>query len=778
MKKIFFFVALLYASAMGATSYGLWLNDTQMTSENCSFMNGKVAYNAAANVLTIDNANDTASRLLVCQDVTLKFVGNSVLGGIFQSNPDDVYTITIKTEGNAKLTLPHEGTFYVNDFIVTFKNCNFTLENSSPFSITQATLFAGEIILEECSISNPTRALISEIDNTGYYTITDNDGDFMRSITISATETGSADAPDEDNGLVKLTSVVYGSDNESRNIVVAGTDASNVNRKCAIVRNRTNSASLEMAKKIAEDIFSSEMTRMDINLPDPITAIIQFGESSQFEGESEVCVVETESGEAHGQCLFPLALVNLANQGEYLENEPCMTIYINPDNDYYYGEDPEGIQSNQYDMVSVILRGLVIGCGFKSSFAVDSDGDLTIGIDHKGKKYLTAFDARLQGCDLSYSILDYAYGNADLHVLLDTSVFGPRHVSLHNDLLGCKTCTPTMVTLNTLSYHDDANDTIELMFPTLYKGSVVRKITHNTEEVLHGLGWQFDLAVSDNDDGILPLSISGNSVLRANANYTFSVNGGNGQANLSCKLFCSDSTYTLAPNAYESLDVSFVTLPDNDWRRNPQNNNIMGIVKAEEEIVVNNRTVRKIIDFPIEIPYKPNHPVCEFAEIPSGDSLNVSIRAFANGSDKYIVTCTPITPGFSTCDTIEADMLEYVVQNLPANKQYGISVEGLNGEGKSSAVHKLVGQSSTPLTMHITSSSNYITYYFRENGSAASDLEISSVKITDMTGLLIQVCNAAQNEQIDISTLTSQAVYLLVVTLNDGRQFSKQFMKL
>ncbi len=794
MKKLLFFVALVYASAIGATSYGLWLNDTQMTSANCSFLNGKIAYNAATNVLTINNVNDTASLLFVNQDVTLKFVGNTTLGGIFQNNPDDVYTITIKTEGNAKLTLPHESTFYVNDFIVIFKNCNFTLENSSPFSIRQATLFAGEIILEGCTISNPTRALISEIPNTGYYTITDNDGDFMRTITTRATEQETPDVPvEEDNGLVTLSTSIFGSNTSSSNVVVADVASQESIRKCAIIRNSSNSAKLEMAKKIAEDIFSSEMTRMRINLPDPITAIVEFGESSQFDGEDEICKVDIkyldempahfqyyphigESDQIYTNCLYPLSLVNLANQGEYLENEPCMTLYINPDNNYYYGEDPNGIASDQYDMVSVILRGLVVGCGFQSSFAIGSDGKLTIGEDHQGNKYLTAFDAFLHNGLHDY-IADYVWKNRDIYTFLDTNVYGPRSVELHNDLRTCPTCVPTTATMNTISFEDENNDSIELMFPTLYKGTVVRKITHNTEEILHGLGWQFDVVV-DNDEYIPQGEINGSAVLRANNNYTFNATGDYISANMSCNLFCADSTYVLASNETNNLQVLFSALPDNDWRRNPLNNRIMGRVKAEENISVNGRTVNVVSTLPIEIPYKPNLPVCEFVENESGNALNVSVKAFSDGSDKYVVTCTPITPGISTCDTIEADMLDYVVQNLSPSKQYSISVAGLNSEGKSTAVHKLVGNNSTPLTMHVTTSTNYITYYFRENGSAAPDLEIASVKITDLSGVLIQNCNAAQNEQIDISALTSQTVYLLVVTLADGRQFSKQFMKL
>ena len=793
MKKFLFFIALLYASAISATSYGLWLNNTQMTSANCSFLNGKVAYDAATNVLTINNANDTASRLIVDQDVTLKFVGNSVLGGIFQSNPDDVYTITIKTEGSAKLTLPHESTFYVNDFIVTFKNCNFTLENSSPFSITQATLFAGEIILEGCTISNPTRALISEIENTGYYTITDNDGDFMRTITISSTEPATPEAPAEDNRLVTLSTTLFGSNTSSSNVVVADAAASSSIRKCAIIRNRSNSAKLEMAKKIAEDIFSSEMTRMMINLPDPITAIVEFGEPSQFDGENEICKVEIqyldempaffpyyphigESGYTYTNCLYPLALVNLANQGEYLENEPCMTIYINPDNNYYYGEDPDGIASDQYDMVTVILRGLVVGCGFQSSFDIGADGELSIGKDHKGNEYLTAFDARLYN-GFHEPITDYVWNNRDFRTFLATNVYGPKNIELHNELLACPDCLPTKAILNTISYCDENNDPIELMSPSLYKGTVVRKITHNTEKVLNGLGWMFDVVVSD-DEYIPKGEINGNSVLRANNNYTFNATGDHIAANMSCNLFCADSTYVLASGETNNLQVSFSALPDNDWRRNPLNNRIMGRVKAEETISVDGRTLTVISTLPIEIPYRPNLPVCEFTENEDGDSLNVSIKAFSDGSDKYIVTYTPITPGITTRDTIEADMLDYVTHNLPLSQQYGISVAGLNSEGTSTAVHKLVGNVGTPLTMYVTASTNYITYYFRENGNAVPDLEISSVKIMDASGIFIQNCNAAQNEQIDTSVLTSQTAYLLVVTLTDGRQFARQFMKL
>lgn len=71
----------------------------------------------------------------------------------------------------------------------------------------------------------------------------------MRTITISSTEPATPEAPAEDNRLVTLSTTLFGSNTSSSNVVVADAAASSSIRKCAIIRNRSNSAKLEMAKK-------------------------------------------------------------------------------------------------------------------------------------------------------------------------------------------------------------------------------------------------------------------------------------------------------------------------------------------------------------------------------------------------------------------------------------------------------------------------------------------------------------------------------------------------
>ena len=112
-----------------------------------------------------------------------------------------------------------------------------------------------------------------------------------------------------------------------------------------------------------------------------------------------------------------------------------------------------------------------------------------------------------------------------------------------------------------------------------------------------------------------------------------------------------------------------------------------------------------------------------------------------------------------------------------ASKMYAIAIAGVNNEGKSTEVHQLVGHTSYPLTLHIETSINDISYYFTEHGEYATELTITSVTITDMNGVVVKTCNAAQNEKISIADLTPGTLYILNVTLDDGRTFSKQFMK-
>lgn len=773
---------VLCACLTHATNYGLWFNTTQFSDNALSFADGQFVYNPATNVLTINSVDSASSYLTIDQDVTLKFIGNSTFNGIYESDPEDVYTITIQTEGAASLTVPFESAFYVNDFIVTFDNCNFTLNNSFTGNISQATLFAGEIILQNCSISTPTNGEISIIDDTDFYTITDSDGNFVRSFTISPTQ--------NTTNAHTIISRIHG-DNNNKNVVITHSASQQNLHKAVAIRNNSESVKLANAIAEAERIFSEELTRMDIVLPAPITARVQFGDESQFIESDELCIVETtykDTTRVYNEnyphigdnvdfthCWYPLSLYHLMYQ-QKISDEPCVTIYLNPDKNYYYGTDTDAIEDDQYDMITVLLRGLVIGCGFQSSFNIASDGTLSLGIDYQGTKSYTVFDAYLTN---EYGNI-YEYVN-NVRNFLNSRVYnGIRQVELHNDFLVCPECNPSLNTLNTISYAAFINDSTidaELMQPTLYQGEIIRSITPNTEVVLHNIGWQRDLVVGDQQP---QCTISGSSTIYPNTNYTYTSNFSNGIINaMDCSLFFGDSTYTISSSTDSyTLQVSFGSLPEKEWERNPVTKNIIGVVTAKAQSF-NSTETNKFGALSVEIPYKPNKPLCNIIEVEADtSSFNVNIEALSNGCESYIITCTPTIPGASICDTVTADMLNYTIENLSASQTYGISIAGLNSIGKSTEVHQLVGHTSYPLTLHIEASRNYISYYFTENGGYATELEIASVTIRDMQGFVVQTCSEGQNQNIDISGLNSNTIYILSVALTDGRTFAKQFRKL
>lgn len=594
------------------------------------------------------------------------------------------------------------------------------------------------------------------------------------------------------NSPVTLSTPLYGT-SHSHNIVVSSQVPQNITRKSAVICNNSPSAQLEWAAKMAEDIFAAEMEAMQIVLPDPITAVVEFGDPTDFHDSDELCIVHTNytteipdyhqyyphigGNPAFTHCLYPLALYSLGQQSNFSGNEPCMTISLYPDKDYYYGQNPENIAEDQYDMVTIILRGLVTGCGFQSSLQVHADGNITIGKDDNGNKYFTVFDANLRS--FTYPITECVWNDSQLRNFLSAHIYGPNMIELHNDLIDCPDCKPSASTLNTIHYNETLKETtsdIELLEPLLYQGTVVRSITPRTKKVLNGLGWMYDAAPAN--ENLNPCNINGSTLLRANTTYTYNATGGSGAINaMTCNLFATDSTYTLNAGNSNTLQVSFNALPDNNWERNPTNNHIMGIVKAEEETLAGNHKWRNVSVLPIEIPYKPNKPVCNIRETITDSILKIDIDAFAGGSDKYIVIVTPIQPGPTQSDTVTADILHYTIDNLSASKMYAIAIAGVNNEGKSTEVHQLVGHTSYPLTLHIETSINDISYYFTEHGEYATELTITSVTITDMNGVVVKTCNAAQNEKISIADLTPGTLYILNVTLDDGRTFSKQFMK-
>lgn len=118
--------------------------------------------------------------------------------------------------------------------------------------------------------------------NTDSQTITDSDGDCVRSLTNSQNTSNTH----------TLISRIHG-ENTNNDVVIIPNTSPQGCRKAVAIRNNSESVKLANAIAEAERIFSEEMTRMNIELPAPITARVQFGDASQFLENNELCIVET-----------------------------------------------------------------------------------------------------------------------------------------------------------------------------------------------------------------------------------------------------------------------------------------------------------------------------------------------------------------------------------------------------------------------------------------------------------------------------------------------------
>ena len=179
----------------------------------------------------------------------------------------------------------------------------------------------------------------------------------------------------------------------------------------------------------------------------------------------------------------------------------------------------------------------------------------------------------------------------------------------------------------------------------------------------------------------------------------------------------------------------------------------------------------------IEIPYKPNRPIIQKTENTSNGNITLNLNAFANGSNTYTVTYTGVTYGDTHTFTTTADILDTILTNIPGNQLYNVSLYGTNNEGNSSVCNFTFGFSAhPPLNMTISVIGSILRYDLSSNGTIdISDVVISSVKISDSSGVIWATPNAGSGDPIDISSL-SRGFYILTVVA-DGTPYSRMFIK-
>ncbi len=596
-----------------------------------------------------------------------------------------------------------------------------------------------------------------------------------------------------------LTSSIYATEG-SYSSPPSSTPIPTTIRRVHFIDRLNSSPEAQTALTAAEYIFSDFMKSISIQLV-PIEAEVIWGEASEFALE-EVCKVHvyyTDNilnnvyyyyfNQYSSQPIPVLIPKTIYYQCLGTSDGPSMQIKLNPQIDYHFATST--CPSNKYDLITILLRSLAIGCGLQSSLAPNN---LQFGIEQNGQTYISAFDTHIYN-NLNNTFRDVVTATISAADFLDgKSIYANGQfgydtypIGLFNDWqlgsLGFDVTDNTLNTIDLSNYivYEDPIDSFDLLDPYLSSGMSRRTVTKYTMALLRTLGWIKTLPVDleyENLNTVYSCTLQcSNTMLLPDQNYTVGLSSNATLSDVVCKLHSNDTTYAIgAFNGNHSF--SYSTIPTNvQWRRNPISKNIIGQIEGKASKFLDGHlyVCDKACD--IEIPYKPNKPIIHKSESTSDGFITLNLNAFANGSDNYTVSYTGVTYGDVHTFTTTANAIDTIIDNIPATQLYNISICGHNNEGNSDSYNFTFGFSAHPiLNMTIAINGNTLRYDLSNNGTIdISDVVVSSVKITNQMGITYINSSAGSGEPIDISSL-NRGYYILTV-IADGNTYSRMFIK-
>ncbi|MFV0391667.1 MAG: T9SS type A sorting domain-containing protein [Paludibacteraceae bacterium] len=488
----------------------------------------------------------------------------------------------------------------------------------------------------------------------------------------------------------------------------------------------------------------------------------------------------------------------LANR-EYLADTdpstPDMIIKLNPDIDFYTDTLNTNISEYQFDLTTVILREMVVGCGFVSSIRRDGSNLSYTNAVATGYEYPYLFDTYLvnnQGVHFSNvlnntsSILSFLYLN-DVYF----NAYGENIASMLNDLSYSDNITDfTTASLNKIFDLDNQ----ELMKFSLYSGDIIRTITPLTKRILQEMGWRNDINTSLHYQSCDIVSTDGSSItnLFPNVNYTFRPNTPPYLDWGSIQFFglqlvkLDGEYYTLAQDNFSAgiLPVNYASLPDYQWQRDPETGFIIGYIFFKSYNPYYSSWVgtsdyyftgyKKVL-----LPNAPSSPIIGVTKTNTTSMTTDALVSYSSqGATSYKINYT--TSGGPTQYVIEKankEDLTCLLNSLPTNRKTTIYVTAQNSSGSSNSSTVTVGALPySDMTMVITRVSSTLKYRFKSGTQYVTDLTINSAGIYDTNGNFKMNVSAGINETFSIASLTS-GIYILKVDVADSTVFSKLFYK-
>lgn len=243
-----------------------------------------------------------------------------------------------------------------------------------------------------------------------------------------------------------------------------------------------------------------------------------------------------------------------------------------------------------------------------------------------------------------------------------------------------------------------------------------------------------------------------------------------------CLLHSRDSVLLIGESDAQVWMLGNFSLCDtlNYWRDHRQ------YIQGEVELVYTGDDGRHRLSVPVYCPFVPcRMKYCEMQNyIITDGEIGFRLRAYSNGSERYIVSYRGFSELLPHTDTIAAETLDVSCKGIPATQLYRMEVRGLNAVGAGEPCVMLFGADAEPhYRLQVLCNGRTLVYHVYYGNDELSAQAVQSVEIRTRRGDFTQEIDAVPGDTVDLAFL-EPGVYLLCVTLTDGQQLCEGFHRL
>lgn len=489
--------------------------------------------------------------------------------------------------------------------------------------------------------------------------------------------------------------------------------------------------------------------------------------------------------------LIPEALANREYLGDTDTDNPDITILLNPQKNFFTAEDYTQIADNQYDLVTVLLREMVTGCGFSSSLYMSDTDPLTCMKQASDNIYYPVlFDRGLTNSDnVTFSSINHD-DNSIVNIasfLTGKNLFYQGNTLFNDDAVG------NGITLNTTnrtysSSEDPNNPDLMTWNYRIGKSSVIRKITPKTAAVLNSLGWNIDLITGSSANYPIVNTNGTGFTIYPGQNYSFSGNiTGMYDYNLNqfdlvlVKYNGDHYTYKTGYPMFNILTLTYNTseLPaGEEWQRDPETGYIIGYIKLNGTgqsgsinyyITGFQRVLLALSPLKVKIAATKQNETTT--------SMDANVVYDSNGATQYKINYSAYGEASGNIITVNnKQQVAYILSSLNPTKRYSVYVQGINNSGTATSETLTIGSTYTTASCVFTKTGTDAKYQIKVGETIMDDLVINSAGIYNTSGVLKMTVPTVPNQYFSIASLPSGA-YVLKVVVKDYGLCSKTFLR-